>query len=244
VTQELFPIETPQQKPATRCPEELNPAELRKLQQWAEDHVPWVIRGALGSLTPLDEYVDACLGYFHGTKKMRPGWLGTVKTWIRKDERQRLEGLARRGDQSARLALTKPIEWRTVHDRAELPEQTRLPDEPRTSCPTILPEPHLTTAIRWAADRGVNQSELAFRWERVRRWADQKAPEPRTAKGWYATLQNAVEDHWGGDPSKPVDESWAEGKQRRTRENAVGALEILRKREASRQLALNPAATP
>lgn len=245
MTQELFPIEPPPQKPATRCPEELNPAELRKLKQWAEDHVPWVSRGALGALTPIDEYVDACLAWFCGKKTMRPGWLGTVKTWIRKDERSRLERLARNGDESARLALTAPIKWRSQHDRSQLPEQTRLPDAPKISCPTTIPDAHLAEAIEWAAARGVNEAELVFRWERVRRWADQKSPEPRTAKGWYATLQNAVEDRWGGDPNKPVDESWAEGKQRRTRESAVGALDLLRKRkEQRRQSSINPTLAP
>lgn len=106
---------------------------------------------------------------------------------------------------------------------------TRTPKKPATTCPEKLPDSHGANAADWAAARGTGIAELEFRWQRVRRWSDQNPTKRRTALGWYRTLQNAVEDQWGGNPSKPADESPAQGRQRRTREAAAGALEILKR---------------
>ncbi len=119
MSMDLFP-ETQAPTPAgRRAPAELNPAQTRSLEIWAEDYVPWIARGALDSLTPLDEYADSCLNYFAGKKTMRPNWLGTVKNWIRRDERTRLEKMVRIGNESARLALRDRKRWRDSFDRTD-----------------------------------------------------------------------------------------------------------------------------
>lgn len=120
------------QRTATRAPEELTERQIDLLTRWAEARVPWVTRGALEALTPLDDYTDACLAYFGGTKKVRPDWLGTIKNWIRRDERSRLTSMAKRGNESARLALMHPDKWRDGFDKIERqlatvsPEHTEL----------------------------------------------------------------------------------------------------------------------
>lgn len=108
----------PVHAPGTRrAPNDLNPAQWARLREWAETRCPWISRGALGSLTPLEEYVDSCLTQFRQKKTARVDWADTVIQWIRKDERQRLERMARGGNEAARLALRDPIAWRTIHDR-------------------------------------------------------------------------------------------------------------------------------
>ena len=104
---------------ARRAPTNLNPAEWRELREWAEARVPWVSRGALGSLRTLEEHVDACLTYFRSSTKRRPGWLATVENWIRRDERERVERMAQRGDESARLACRDPKAWAARFDAKE-----------------------------------------------------------------------------------------------------------------------------
>ena len=119
-TRNLFPEPANFDQPRVSiAPESLNHAEHRKLSLWAEERVPWVSRGALDSLTPLDEYVDACLSHFQSKKSRRPGWLGTIKNWIRSDERERLRRMALGGNEGARLALRDPKAWRLQFDRAE-----------------------------------------------------------------------------------------------------------------------------
>lgn len=116
---DLFGDDPAFQPGATRAPETLNPAQMKRIRTWAEDHVPWVTRGAFESFTSLDEYTDACLTYFRTKKTMRPNWADSVVNWIRNAERERLTRIARRGDQSAALALRDPKRWREQYDRAE-----------------------------------------------------------------------------------------------------------------------------
>lgn len=113
---DLFDGDSKHAPGARPAPETLNPAEWRRLREWAEERCPWISRGALGSLTPLEEHVDACLCHFGSSSKRRPRWLGTVQNWIRRDERARLERMARAGDESARLALRDPARWRDLYD--------------------------------------------------------------------------------------------------------------------------------
>lgn len=100
-----------------RAPRDLNAAEWAELRRWAEERAPWISRGALGSLTPLEEYVDQCLSHFRSSRTMRPGWLGTVENWVRRDERKRLERMAQQGNEQAKLALRDPATWRAQFDR-------------------------------------------------------------------------------------------------------------------------------
>lgn len=105
---------------ARRAPDALNPAQLRHVEDWAEAHCPWISRGALDSLTPVEEYVDACLTHFRAGKTLRVDWAATVIAWIRKDERGdrgRVTRLARAGSESARLALRDPKRWAAEYDR-------------------------------------------------------------------------------------------------------------------------------
>lgn len=113
--------------PARRAPRTLNPAQQRHMEVWAEERVPWIRRGALGSLTSVEEYVDTVLAHFAGKKTRRPCWLGTIKNWIRRDERQRLERLAKSGNDEARLALRDPDAWRVKFDRADRVMRTVQP---------------------------------------------------------------------------------------------------------------------
>ncbi len=119
MTMDLFPEPQAPALAGRRSPAELNPAQAHTLEVWAEDHVPWISRGALDSLTPIDDYTDSCLSHFGGTKMMRPSWLGTIKNWIRREERRRLEKMARIGNESARLALRDPKRWRDGFDRTD-----------------------------------------------------------------------------------------------------------------------------
>lgn len=110
----------PVHAPGTRrAPRDLNPAQWARLREWAESRCPWMSRGALGSLTPLEEHVDSCLTHFRAKKTARVDWADTVIQWVRNAERPRVERLARSGSESARLALRDPDTWRLQHDRAE-----------------------------------------------------------------------------------------------------------------------------
>jgi hypothetical protein len=100
-----------------RAPRELNEGEWRELRRWAEERAPWITRGALGSLTPLEEYVDECLAHFRTSRTMRPNWVDSAINWIRRDERRRLERMAAAGSEQAKLALRDPAAWRAQFDR-------------------------------------------------------------------------------------------------------------------------------
>jgi len=115
---------------STRAPAELSPTEWMEVQTWAERRVPWIERDALESLTPLDDYVDACLNYFHGKKTMRPNWVGTVRNWIRREERSRLERMAKAGNASARLALRDPVKWKDGFDNLSAQAPTSDAEQP------------------------------------------------------------------------------------------------------------------
>lgn len=102
---------------ATRAPAELNPAQWKHLREWAERSVPWVSRGALGSLTPIESYAEDCLLWFRQKNKRHVDWVATIQTWVRKDEKERLERMARAGSASAKAALRDPVAWRERFDR-------------------------------------------------------------------------------------------------------------------------------
>lgn len=113
-----------------RAPAKFNPAEWKRLRLWAEDHVPWIARGAFGSLTTLEEYVDTVLIFFQQGRKMRPGWVASVQNWVRREERSRLMRLAASGNENARLALRAPVQWREQFDRlAKEAKLARRPSE-------------------------------------------------------------------------------------------------------------------
>jgi hypothetical protein len=146
----------------------------------------------------------------HGIESEEPTAVNVADREHKKEERRKKKEERRKGTTNA----SRP---------------TNPPKKPATTCPEKLPDSHGANAADWAAARGTGIAELEFRWQRVRRWSDQNPTKRRTALGWYRTLQNAVEDQWGGNPSKPADESPAQGRQRRTREAAAGALEILKR---------------
>lgn len=129
-TPDLFDADPTFSRGAKRAPQSLNPAEWKALADWAEDHAPWISRGALGSLTPLEEYADTCLCYFRARTTRRAGWVATICNWIRRDERKRLERSARAGDESARLALTNPREWRRRYDAKQAASRRSIPLQP------------------------------------------------------------------------------------------------------------------
>ena len=143
MTGDLFENPESPAKPGRRAPAELNPAQLHSLAVWAEEHVPWIARGALESLTPIEEYTDACLSHFAGKRTMRPNWVGTVKNWIRRDERPRLEKMAKHGNESARLALRNPNQWRDSYDRQDrqiksiTPDITLISPRPEQTIPSV-----------------------------------------------------------------------------------------------------------
>ena len=103
-------------------------------------------------------------------------------------------------------------------------KKERTPKKPSGLCPSELPEPQSSQAIKWAEARGTPLAELEFRWGRVCRWSEQKPTVKRTAAGWYSTLQNWVESGWGGEFSgsapPPPGESPAHARQRRPHEAA------------------------
>ena len=109
------------EEPSSRrraAPADLTPAEWSSLRAWAEERVPWVLRGALGAERSLEVYVETVLDWGRAKGVRRPGWVATIRNWIRNDEYPRLSRLAARGDASARLALRDAKAWRTEYDRA------------------------------------------------------------------------------------------------------------------------------
>lgn len=133
---DLFDADPTHAPGSRRAPADLNPAQWARVREWADTRCPWISRGALGSLTPVEEYVDACLTFFRQRKTLRVDWADTVISWIRNDERKRLERMANGGSESARLALRDPVAWRLKHDRTE-----RMTAPSASSAPTILNVP-------------------------------------------------------------------------------------------------------
>lgn len=111
---ELFPSPA---RGKTRAPEHLTPPQIKEIEEWAERMVPWVSRGAFEAFTPVDDYIEEVLTYWASTGRMRLNWAATVKTRIRTVERRRVESLARRGSEEAKLALRAPTEWARRYDR-------------------------------------------------------------------------------------------------------------------------------
>lgn len=119
----------------TRAPDELNPAQMKRLETWAEATVPWVSRGALGAVTPLEWYVNETLEYWRSNGAIRPDWVATIQVRIRQVEQRRLASLAAQGNAGARLALRSPKEWALSFDRlARLKPQKSESEE-------LLPRP-------------------------------------------------------------------------------------------------------
>ena len=100
----------------TRAPQKLTPIQLQRLRQWAEEKVPWISRGCFESFTTLDAYVEEVLEYWTGTGGLKVNWLATVRNWIRRKERDRLERIARAGNAQAVLALREPADWVKSYD--------------------------------------------------------------------------------------------------------------------------------
>lgn len=101
-----------------RCPapDALDPIEWNGLRRWAEQTVPWVTRGAFGSLRSLESYVEEVLDWGRSNGRLKTSWPATVRNWIRRDEFQRLERLARAGNVGASEALRDPVAWRAAWD--------------------------------------------------------------------------------------------------------------------------------
>lgn len=118
-----------------RAPESLNPAQMKRLEAWAEQTLPWISRGALGALTPLNWYADETLEYWRAKGTLRPDWVATIQVRIRQVELRRLQALAASGNEGARLALRSPAEWarsfdrlaRLAPERSEIESQTFRP---------------------------------------------------------------------------------------------------------------------
>lgn len=110
----FFPEVDDQKARKTRAPEQLNPAQMKHLERWAEATVPWIARGALGSVLPLEWHIAETLEYWRSTGTLRPDWVATIQVRIRQVEHRRLAQL---GTESAKLALRSPLEWARGFDR-------------------------------------------------------------------------------------------------------------------------------
>jgi hypothetical protein len=115
-TGELFPALAPP-RGRTLAPPDLKPAQLRVLEAWAERTVPWISRGAFESYTTLESHVEEVLEWWDGAGRMKRNWVSTIRNRIRQIERRRLERIANRGSEDARLALRQPQEWARRYDR-------------------------------------------------------------------------------------------------------------------------------
>ena len=113
-TGDLFPHPA---KGKTRAPEQLNPKQLKQIHEWAERKVPWVSRGAFDAFTTVDDYIETALEWFGSAGLLKQKWPLTCQVWIRKEERKRLESLAKGGSADAKLALREPEEWQRRYDR-------------------------------------------------------------------------------------------------------------------------------
>lgn len=121
-------------KPGTHAPDKLTPPQIRKLEDWAEQKVPWLRREALDSFEGLASYVEEILEFWQAKGTLWVNWRLVIQNRIRFKERERLEKMARAGSQSARQALRDPIAWAKAYDaRAKASmEAARAtgPDEP------------------------------------------------------------------------------------------------------------------
>lgn len=113
---DLFP-DTARPRGKTLAPEELTPPQIRAIHAWAERAVPWVSRGAFDSFTTVEGYIEEVLEWWAGAGRMRKNWAKTIQNRIRTKERERLERMARSGNESAGLALRQPEEWARRYDR-------------------------------------------------------------------------------------------------------------------------------
>jgi len=130
-------IDATDEKPSrqTKAPDHLNPAQLKRLAIWAEETIPWVRRGALGSLLPLEAHVAEVLEYWASTGKRRANWVATIQVRLRDVEIGRVSQLARAGSDDAKLALRSPKEWVAQFER-----RARLKPEPSEAAEIIRPE--------------------------------------------------------------------------------------------------------
>lgn len=108
----------PPKRGKSLAPESLPEREMVALREWAERTVPWISRGAFESFTTLEQHVEEVLEWWAGAGRMRSDWRRTIQNRVRKVERDRLERMARAGNQDARLALRAPEEWARRYDRS------------------------------------------------------------------------------------------------------------------------------
>ena len=99
--------------PRKAPPEALTPPQWRALEDWAEARVPWISRGALGSMLPLAWHVEQALDWGRANGRRRPSWPATCRNWIRKAEAERL---ARMRSPEVGLALRDPARWAREFD--------------------------------------------------------------------------------------------------------------------------------
>lgn len=114
---DLFPEpKRARKKTGTPAPDRLTPPQRRALEEWAERAVPWLSREALESFEYLGSYVEEILEWWRGEGGLKVDWLATIQNRIRKAERRRLIELAKRGSESAKLALLNPEGWARGYD--------------------------------------------------------------------------------------------------------------------------------
>lgn len=119
-----FQLESPdsstKKRGARPAPEELTPTEVLSLEEWAEKKMPWISRGALGSTTTLEDYIDECLDWYRAKGRRQADWVATVRGWIRRDEKRRLTSPPSDYNKSA---LRDPQKWKQIFDRGERAEK-------------------------------------------------------------------------------------------------------------------------
>lgn len=112
-------------------PDALSPEEMAELRRWAEERVPWLSRAAFGSVRTLESYVEEVLDWGRANGRSKASWVATCRNWIRRDEFERLERLARNGTTRALGALRDPKRWREEWDAKVA--ATRRPEAPEGS---------------------------------------------------------------------------------------------------------------
>jgi hypothetical protein len=103
-----------------------------------------------------------------------------------------------------------------------------------TSCPRALEENQRARVRSWAAKQlpDLGSKALGDAWEIFYAWAE---AGDHKRKDWEAAFRLALGKGWVLTNGAPPGESPAEGRQRRTRENAQKAFEIGRQRDAEKE---------
>lgn len=116
---QLFGPKRPRKKRGTPAPESLTRPEIRRLEEWAELHCPWLRREALESFESVESYAEEVLEWWRGDGGLKANWVATIENRIRVVERSRLAGLAKSGNMGARHALRNASEWAREYDARE-----------------------------------------------------------------------------------------------------------------------------